>query len=87
MKLIESGNWNVYRLLKYNQAINYFAYGSCMDNEHFQKARVSHFFPNVKGHGLLDGYQLRFTRRSHDGGRADVVEKEVLQKVKSLKFH
>lgn len=75
MNEIERGDWSVYRLLKQNQPIFYFAYGSCMDTERFEKAGVSHFFQNVKGRGILAGYQLAFTRKLQDGGRADIVEK------------
>jgi gamma-glutamylcyclotransferase (GGCT)/AIG2-like uncharacterized protein YtfP len=76
MKMIKSGDWSVDILLKKKKPILYFAYGSCMDHDRFQQAGVNHHFQNVKGCGILDGYQLRFTRRSHDGGRADIVESE-----------
>ncbi|MCQ6275507.1 gamma-glutamylcyclotransferase [Bacillus sp. V3B] len=69
-----SGNWSVYRLLKDNDTFLYFAYGSCMDRERFKKAGVNELFQNVKGRGVLEGYQLRFTIHAHDGGRADIVE-------------
>ena len=73
-KWIESGDWKIDSFLKTKQSFLYFAYGSCMDNERFKSRNVNHFFQNVKGCGILDGYQLRFTRKSSDGGRADLVE-------------
>lgn len=75
MDEIKRGDWCVDRLLKQKQMVLYFAYGSCMDTKRFEKAGVSHFFQNVKGRGTLEGYQLAFTRKTHDGGRADIVEK------------
>jgi gamma-glutamylcyclotransferase (GGCT)/AIG2-like uncharacterized protein YtfP/cation transport regulator ChaC len=70
---ISSGDWKVYQLLK-NETILYFAYGSCMDNERFIQHGVDHYFIQIKGCGVLGGYTLRFTKRSSDGGRADIVE-------------
>lgn len=74
MVRIEGGDWRVYRLLKESSNFLYFAYGSCMDHERFKSAGVDHHFQMIKGCGILDGYHLRFTRRSVDGGRADIVE-------------
>ena len=74
LKGIESGDWRVDSFLKTKENFLYFAYGSCMDNERFKTKKVDHFFQSVKGCGILDGYQLRFTRKSSDGGRADLVE-------------
>jgi gamma-glutamylcyclotransferase (GGCT)/AIG2-like uncharacterized protein YtfP len=70
---IESADWKVYQLIKKPNFL-YFAYGSCMDNKRFKEANVHHFFEQVIGRGVLDGYTIRFTRRAHDGGRADIVE-------------
>lgn len=75
MAEIESGDWCIDRLLQQKQSLFYFAYGSCMDTKRFEEAGVSRFFQNVKGRGILQGYQLAFTRKSRDGGRADIVEK------------
>lgn len=70
---IIGGDWKVYSLLQ--QSSNYyFAYGSCMDDRRFKEANVNHYFNKSIGRGILDGYTLRFTRRSFDGGRADIVE-------------
>jgi gamma-glutamylcyclotransferase (GGCT)/AIG2-like uncharacterized protein YtfP len=71
---IKSGDWVIEKLQK-QQSLFYFAYGSCMDTKRFEEAGVSRFFQNVKGRGILPGYQLAFTRKSRDGGRADIVEK------------
>lgn len=70
---IQSGDWKVNRLLKQTPLL-YFAYGSCMDDARFKEASVNHYFQKVIGRGVLDGYSLCFTRRSSDGGRADIVE-------------
>lgn len=72
---IKRGDWAIDRLLQQKQSLLYFAYGSCMDTKRFDEAGVSHFFQHVKGCGILEGYQLAFTRKTHDGGRADIVEK------------
>lgn len=74
LKEIKNGDWSVNQLLKQKEPLFYFAYGSCMDVERFKVAGVTHFFQKVIGRGLLDNFQLRFTRRAHDGGRADIVE-------------
>jgi len=70
---IDSGDWKVYRLIK-QSTLGYFAYGSCMDAARFIKASVNHYFNKVIGIGVLDGYSLRYTIKSFDGGRADIVE-------------
>jgi len=71
---IESGDWKLYRLVKTKQPILYFAYGSCMDDVRFKLHDKNHLFQNVKGHGILNGYSLRFTIKFENGGRADIVE-------------
>jgi gamma-glutamylcyclotransferase (GGCT)/AIG2-like uncharacterized protein YtfP len=73
MERVENGDWGVHVLLKQKELL-YFAYGSCMDNERFAKAGVGHYFRKIKGIGILNGFTLRFTRKSLDGGRADIVE-------------
>jgi gamma-glutamylcyclotransferase (GGCT)/AIG2-like uncharacterized protein YtfP len=73
-KEIKSGDWKVYRLLQQRKDIAYFAYGSCMDDERFKLAGVDHFFQKVLGKGVLPDYRIGFTRHSHDGGRADIIE-------------
>ncbi|XKF67427.1 gamma-glutamylcyclotransferase [Virgibacillus necropolis] len=70
---IETGDWNVHTYLK-QKIILYFAYGSCMDNERFILRGVDHHFNNAVGCGLLDEYELQFSRSSNDGGKADIVE-------------
>lgn len=74
LKRIKSGDWSVEQLVNRKQSLYYFAYGSCMDDARFKTAGVSPFFQKCLGRGVLEGYQLRYTRRSHDGGRADIVE-------------
>jgi gamma-glutamylcyclotransferase (GGCT)/AIG2-like uncharacterized protein YtfP len=73
MDKIQCGDWGVYSLLKQKELL-YFAYGSCMDNERFRKAGVDHYFQRIRGTGILGGYTIRFTRKSFNGGRADIVE-------------
>jgi gamma-glutamylcyclotransferase (GGCT)/AIG2-like uncharacterized protein YtfP/cation transport regulator ChaC len=73
-KEINSGDWRVYRILQHRNDIAYFAYGSCMDDERFKLAGVDHYFKNVLGKGVLPDYRIGFTRHSHDGGRADIIE-------------
>lgn len=70
---IENADGKLHQLLKKPDFL-YFAYGSCMDNKRFKEAKVHHLFKKVIGRGVLNGYTLRFTRRAHDGGRADIVE-------------
>lgn len=74
VKHIPSDDWKWNNLAKGYQPLLYFAYGSCMDDARFKKQGVNHFFQNVKGSGILDGYSIRFTRKAADGGRADIVE-------------
>jgi gamma-glutamylcyclotransferase (GGCT)/AIG2-like uncharacterized protein YtfP len=72
---IPSGDWKVHQfLLKKPDFVSYFAYGSCMDHERFQKANVDHFFQHVIGTGRLHNYSMKYTFPVEDGGRADIVE-------------
>ncbi|WCK55160.1 gamma-glutamylcyclotransferase [Aneurinibacillus sp. Ricciae_BoGa-3] len=70
---IEEGDWKLYHMLQ-KPKIFYFAYGSCMDMKRMEEAGVQEFFQNVNGRGVLDGFNLQFTRKAEDGGRADIVE-------------
>ncbi|PLT35135.1 gamma-glutamylcyclotransferase [Bacillus sp. V5-8f] len=74
MKAIKGGDWRVHRFRKEKAKYIYFAYASCMDHERFKSSGVDHLFQNIKGCGTLRGYSLRFTKKSYDGGRADIVE-------------
>lgn len=73
-KLIELGDWKIANFQEEHGEFLYFAYGSCMDHERFKLANVDHFFQKEKGRGVLEGYQMRYTKRLDDGGRADIVE-------------
>jgi gamma-glutamylcyclotransferase (GGCT)/AIG2-like uncharacterized protein YtfP len=73
LKEIQFGDWKCHQYLPQDHLL-YFAYGSCMDNERFNQAGVGHLFTKVKGCGKAKNYSLAYTRRSHDGGRADMVE-------------
>ncbi|ARI77332.1 gamma-glutamylcyclotransferase [Halobacillus mangrovi] len=72
---VPHGNWKVARMLK-QKKLKYFAFGSCMDQERFRSGKVDHLFKNVLGCGKLDGYDLTFSHHKHDGGRADIIEKQ-----------
>ncbi|WP_164668864.1 gamma-glutamylcyclotransferase family protein [Virgibacillus doumboii] len=50
-KKIPSGDWSVHNYLK-RDSLLYFAYGSCMDNERFQKAGVEQYFRKEYWMGL-----------------------------------
>ncbi|WP_331713711.1 gamma-glutamylcyclotransferase family protein [Lentibacillus sp. JNUCC-1] len=71
--MIKGGDWKVHHLIK-QPSFLYFAYGSCMDDARFKAQQADQFFTDVLGQGVLKGYTLRFTRKQHDGGRADIVE-------------
>ncbi|WP_062110039.1 gamma-glutamylcyclotransferase [Bacillus niameyensis] len=72
---IPNGDWKVHKLeANKMNSVHYFAYGSCMDDHRFKKARVEHYFQKLCGVGVLLNYMLRFTRKARDGGRADIVE-------------
>jgi gamma-glutamylcyclotransferase (GGCT)/AIG2-like uncharacterized protein YtfP len=73
LKKIPHGDWKIYRLVS-QPSVSYFAYGSCMDDERFKKAKVEHLFHDLIGRGVLSNYSLRYTRVAPDGGRADLVE-------------
>jgi len=72
-ELISSGDWLVYNYLKQSSLL-YFAYGSCMDDERLKKASVDHHFKDVRGKGVLEGFEFQFSRNTDDGGKADLVE-------------
>ncbi|MCP8616240.1 gamma-glutamylcyclotransferase [Salirhabdus salicampi] len=70
---VQFGDWKCHQHLNKDSFL-YFAYGSCMDDERFQLANVDHHFSSMLGCGVVDGYLLSFTKHSHDGARADIVE-------------
>jgi gamma-glutamylcyclotransferase (GGCT)/AIG2-like uncharacterized protein YtfP/cation transport regulator ChaC len=72
-QVIPHGDWKLYRMRR-QKTILYFAYGSCMDLKRIEEAGAAEWFRQVEGRGTLDGFNLQFTRRGADGGRADVVE-------------
>lgn len=67
-------DWKVYTYLLGRSEVYYFAYGSCMDDERFKQAHVDHFFTDVVGRGILNGYEMQFSKSTRDGGKADIVE-------------
>lgn len=69
-------DWPVYQLLKTNDIFSYFAYGSCMDHDRFQKAGIDHGFKKVLGRGIVAPYQVKFTMNGPAGGAADLVEEQ-----------
>lgn len=70
---ISFGDWKCHRYLQQDDLL-YFAYGSCMDDERFQDAAVKQQFERIVGCGVVENYSLAYTRKSHDGGRADLIE-------------
>ncbi|GAA0611462.1 gamma-glutamylcyclotransferase [Virgibacillus siamensis] len=70
---ISSGDWCVYQYIKQGHLL-YFAYGSCLDDERFRSAGADHFFTEVFGSGVLNGFEFRFSVKTDDGGKADIVE-------------
>ncbi|MFY4773647.1 gamma-glutamylcyclotransferase [Metabacillus sp. RGM 3146] len=73
MDPVTYNDWKCHLYLE-KPVLYYFAYGSCMDEKRFIEHSVDHFFKDVLGRGAADGYDLAFTRRAPDGGRADMVE-------------
>ncbi|WP_198510313.1 gamma-glutamylcyclotransferase [Bacillus solitudinis] len=71
---IKSGDWKEYILTNSERPIYYFAYGSSMDHTRFKEANVHPFFQFIMGRGTLQGYTLRFTLPTNEGGKADIVE-------------
>ncbi|WP_162297818.1 gamma-glutamylcyclotransferase [Halalkalibacillus sediminis] len=67
-------DWKVTRRLQKETPL-YFAYGSCMDHERIEVADMLDGFDAV-GLGVLSGYDMDFTTRAEDGGRADITEKK-----------
>jgi len=75
MKEIPLGDWKVFRMNDAKRkTVYYFAYGSCMDHERFQKHEVDHYFQRVIGRGVLHQYSLKFSLPTSDGGKADIIE-------------
>lgn len=73
MQPVNYNDWKCHLYLE-KPFLSYFAYGSCMDEKRFIEHSVDHFFKDVLGRGTAKGYDLAFTRRAPDGGRADLVE-------------
>ncbi|MEQ2525391.1 gamma-glutamylcyclotransferase [Bacillaceae bacterium CLA-AA-H227] len=72
---VPHGDWKLHHLIETKpSSIYYFAYGSCMDTERFVKANVDHYFDNVIGASLLNGYSMKYLFAVEDGGRADIIE-------------
>lgn len=75
LKPIPEGDWKLYNLLQAPpEKVYYFAYGSCMDTERFEMAKVDIYFQNVVGACELDGYSMKYLFSVSDGGRADIIE-------------
>lgn len=68
------GDWKVHQLINPHRAIKYFAYGSCMDDRRIKKAGMFDHFLAYSERGIVSGFKLAFSRRSSDGGRADIIE-------------
>jgi gamma-glutamylcyclotransferase (GGCT)/AIG2-like uncharacterized protein YtfP/cation transport regulator ChaC len=72
---IPSGDWKIHQFLgeKPNKVL-YFAYGSCMDTERFQRANVGMYFSKVVGAAVLNHYSMKYLYVADDGGRGDIIE-------------
>ncbi|WP_216831771.1 gamma-glutamylcyclotransferase [Alkalihalobacterium elongatum] len=81
---LEFGDWKCHRYLQQDELL-YFAYGSCMDEQRFQLAGVKYEFERVLGCGIAKYYSLAYTRKAHDGGRADLIESE--EEVEGKVYH
>ncbi|WP_335963016.1 gamma-glutamylcyclotransferase [Halalkalibacter kiskunsagensis] len=73
LEKIKFGDWKCHRYLNKDEIL-YFAYGSCMDSERFHRSGVKDQFALVAGCGIVKNYSLAYSRKSHDGGRADIIE-------------
>ncbi|MGM8215458.1 gamma-glutamylcyclotransferase [Bacillaceae bacterium W0354] len=73
LEKITYGDWKCHKYLNENELL-YFAYGSCMDNGRFCLAGVDEQFSQMIGCGVLQNYSMVYTLKSHDGGRADMIE-------------
>ena len=71
---VELGDWRVSRIMKERTEWLFFAYGSAMDHERYEREGVNNQFQNTIGRGTLDGYSLVFSKESWDGSRADIME-------------
>ncbi|MFD2445651.1 gamma-glutamylcyclotransferase [Bacillus sp. CGMCC 1.16607] len=72
---IPNGDWKVYQLtVQKPETVYYYAYGSCMDMDRFQKAKVDQYFEKVVGAATLENYSMKYLFTSADGGRADIIE-------------
>ncbi|TVY08371.1 gamma-glutamylcyclotransferase [Paenibacillus cremeus] len=66
-------DWKL-RSLERESHVVYFAYGSCADMKRIVAAGREQDFSEVIGCGILNGFNLQFSKYSSDGNRADVVE-------------
>lgn len=73
LREVQTGDWKCETLLG-KSPLNYFAYGSCMDNHRLKEHGVEKYFMTIMGKGELEYYQLAYTIKEKDGGRADIIE-------------
>ncbi len=74
-KEIKSNDWKIHRFITEKpEVVYYFAYGSCMDQERFQKAKVDHLFQKRVGASVLKNYTMKYLFVVQDGGRGDIEE-------------
>ena len=74
LQATDISDWLVHQMLDSQATFPYFAYGSCMDHDRFQKADIDHGFQKVLGRGIISPYQVKFTMNGPSGGAADLVE-------------
>jgi gamma-glutamylcyclotransferase (GGCT)/AIG2-like uncharacterized protein YtfP len=75
LKEITFGDWKCHQYLAQSNLL-YFSYGSCMDDQRFYEAGVHDQFHDVVGCGVARNYSLAYSRKSVDGGRADLIESD-----------
>ncbi|RKL69339.1 gamma-glutamylcyclotransferase [Salipaludibacillus neizhouensis] len=83
-QLVPFQDWSIYQWYASVKEVNYFAYGSCMDLERIEKAGMKREFSNVVGIGTLDSHTMDYLISQNDGGRADIIESDVTDKVEGI---
>ncbi|SFJ98489.1 Uncharacterized conserved protein YtfP, gamma-glutamylcyclotransferase (GGCT)/AIG2-like family [Halobacillus dabanensis] len=72
---VPNNDWKVHQYFRQG-SIQYFAYGSCMDDYRLTTHGVESLFKDVRGSGVLYDYELAFSCHYNDGSRADIKEKK-----------
>lgn len=72
---VPDNDWKVHKYLQ-QASIQYFAYGSCMDDARLTSQGVDSLFKDIGGKGVLYDYELAFSCHFKDGARADIRERK-----------